>query len=200
MKLSAPQVQRFWREWAKSCQVMNWTRAAGMSAAEIDAKRKEFLAGCGFDSLTMVDRTAGFTRVLNELIVLQGVSLKAAHETIDPSLNEARILRNQIAADLVPCLEVYIEHSFGYITAILKNRFRGLALEELNAAQLKAFRDTLNARIHALRKKAGHMIHAMKLLASVPCDCAECARPKLTLPPLPASESNLKPEHEEEPF
>lgn len=186
MKLTTSQVQRFWREWPKSCAAMGWTKANGMTADQIDAKRKEFLVSCGFSSLTLVDRTAGFTKVLNELVVLQGTSLKAARETLDPALNEGRILTNQIVTELVPCLEVYVENSFGYIGAILKNRFRGLRLEELNPKQLKAFRDTLNARIHAQRNKAGHTIHQMKVLASVPCDCAECSRPVVA--PLPVAE------------
>lgn len=193
MKLSTGQLQRFWREWPKSCKVMGWTKANGLSPDQINEKRKEFLASCGFSSLTQVDRTAGFTKVLNELIVLQGTSLKAAHEAIDPALNEARVLRNQIAAELVPCLEVYVEYSLGYINAILKNRFRGLALEDLNAAQLKAFRDTLNARVHALRNKSKHTIHEMKTLASVPCHCSECARPGVVLPPLPLDAAETEP-------
>ena len=183
---------------------MGWTKADGMTPDQIDGKRKEFLASCGFKSLTEVDRTAGFTKVLHELIVLQGTSLKSAHETIDPSLNEARVLRNQIAAEIVPCLEVYVEHSVGYINAILKNRFRGMKLEELNAAQLKAFRDTVNARVQVMRNKAGHSIHQMRMLASVPCNCSDCCRPTVILPPVPAAPATVQeqpiPEPEKNPF
>ena len=196
MKLSTDQVRWFWREWSKSCKAMDWTRANGLSAGEIDSKRKEFLANCGFSSLTKVDKTAGFTKVIHELIVLQGVSLKSAGETVDPSLNEARILRNQICGEIIPALEIYVEHAISYIGAILKNRFRGIALEGLNAAQLRMFRDTLNARVHMFRKKAGHSLHQMKTLAGVPCDCAECAQPKIIT--APAAES--KPVEAEVPF
>jgi hypothetical protein len=66
MKLSTEQVSLFWREWPKACKAMGWTKANGMSAAEIDLKRKEFLLRCGFDSLTKVDRVDGFTKVKNE--------------------------------------------------------------------------------------------------------------------------------------
>jgi hypothetical protein len=183
MILSDAQVQRFWREWAKTCQIMNWTREAGMTSAQIDAKRKELLAACGFSSLTKVDRTAGFTKVLNELLVIQGTSLKAAHETIDPSLNEARILRNHILTELVPCLELYVEDVRVFLTQIMedKTRYRktdrpdrDLNLMDLNAGQLKHMQFTLAARLNDKRKAAGDTIHDMKIKASVPCSCAEC--------------------------
>jgi hypothetical protein len=59
-------------------------------------RRKEFLARCGFNSLTEVDSVAGFTRVLNELLVLQ----------------------------LVPCLELYLADVRGYLTAIIEDKTR----------------------------------------------------------------------------
>ena len=90
MILSSPQVQRFWREWAATCKVMHWTRDAGLTAAAIDAKRKEFLKGCGFDSLTQVDRVDGFTNVLKELQLLQGTDLQAAREADDRGQCQAK--------------------------------------------------------------------------------------------------------------
>ena len=36
MKLSPPQVSRFWREWSAACRAQEWT--GHLSAAEIDAK------------------------------------------------------------------------------------------------------------------------------------------------------------------
>lgn len=157
---------------------MNWTRAAGLTSAEIDAKRKEFLARCGFKSLTEVDRTAGFTKVLNELIVLQGgTNLKAARETVDPTLNEARVLRHQIAAELIPCLELYIPDVRAYLSEVLASQprlMRDLDLPQLNAAELTRLRYTINARLNTKRKAAGETIHAMKTRAQVPCNCAQC--------------------------
>ena len=124
MNLTTEQVNLFWREWPKSCKAMGWTRANGMSAKEIDAKRKEFLARCGFDSLTKVDRLDGFTKVKNELLVLQGVSLKAAQETVDPALNQARVLRNVILTEIVPCLELYVPDVRKFITDIMEDKNR----------------------------------------------------------------------------
>lgn len=208
MKLSTPQVQRFWREWPKSCAAMQWTRVAGMTAAEIDAKRKEFLKGCGFDSLKDVDRVAGFTKVLNELLVLQGVSLKAAHETVDPSLNRSRVLRNHILTELVPCLELYVEDVRAYITKIMQDKNRWwkidrpeceMTLMDLSAekipgtdratgevkeypSQLEQLLYTLSARLNELRNQAGDTIHDMKVRAGVECNCKPCVTTRNRLP------------------
>jgi hypothetical protein len=197
MKLSPDQVKMFWREWPKSCRAQNWTRAEGMSAAEIDAKRKEFLARCGFKSLTEVDKVAGFTKVKNELLVLQGVSLQAAREADDPTINDGRVMRHQILTDLIPCLELYVGDVRGYITAIMedKNRWwkidrpvRDITINDLSptpvkkfkdgqvqefSSPLKQFRDTLAARLNEKRNAAGDTVHEMKIKAGVPCHCAK---------------------------
>lgn len=181
---------------------MNWTKAAGMTAAEIDAKRKEFLARCGFKSLTEVDRTEGFTRVLNELLVMQGVSLQAAKETVDPSLNQARVLRHQILTEIIPCLELYRGDALTSDLAKImedKNRWwkldrpeRGMTLMDLDArpiyrtdrgtskqkycgSQLSQMQWTLSRWLNDLRNQAGHTVHDMRIKANVPCDCAVCS-------------------------
>jgi hypothetical protein len=200
MNLSTAQVQRFWREWPKSCKAMGWTKANGMSAAEIDAKRKEFLARCGFDSLTKVDRVDGFTKVLKELLVLQGTDLKAAREADDPTINQARVARNFILTELVPCLELYVADVAGFMAEIMedKNRWwkidrpaRSMTLMDLDAkpvyrtdratgelkefpSQLKQMIYTLSARLNDKRKEAGDTIHEMKIKANVPCTCSLC--------------------------
>lgn len=200
MNLTPSQVQRFWREWPKSCKAMNWTKAAGMSAVQIDAKRKEFLLKCGFDSLTKVDRVDGFTKVLKELQVLQGVDLKAAIESEDLTINKARTIRHFIATDLIPCLELYVKDSTGYVASIMedKNRWwkidrpaRDITIMDLDAkpvirwdvktkamkefpSQLEQLKWTLAARINTLRNAAGDTIHTMRTLASLECVCAVC--------------------------
>lgn len=188
MKLSSAQVQLFWREWAATCRVMNWTRDAGLTAGEIDTHRKSFLSRCGFSSLTEVDRVAGFTVVLNELKVIQGTSLRAAQETVDPSLNAARVLRHNILTELVPCLELYVTDVRAYLVGIIEARSRyrktdrparDLNLMDLTAVQLKHLQFTIAARLNVKRKESGETIHAMKIRAGVPCGCAKCQRPVL---------------------
>jgi len=183
MKLSPAQVQRFWREWSAVCAALHWTRADGLTAAQIDARRKEFLARGGFNSLTEVDRVAGFTRVLNELLVLQGVSLAAARETLEPALNQARVLRHHILTEQVPCLELYLADVRGYLTAIIADKTRhrqtdrptrAPTLLDLDAGQLQQLQYTLAARLNDKRRVAGDTMHEMKTRARVRCACARC--------------------------
>jgi hypothetical protein len=216
MKLSTAQVQRFWREWPKACKAMNWTRDAGLTAAAIDAKRKEFLLRCGFKSLTEVDRVDGFTKVLKELLVLQGTDLSAAREADDSTINQARVLRNTILTELAPCLELYVADVGGFMTEIMedKNRWwkidrpaRGMTLLDLDAkpvfrtdratgelkefpSQLKQMIYTLSARLNDKRKEAGDTIHEMKVKANVPCACAIC---RGTRAPISAGDPELVP-------
>lgn len=200
MKLSSAQVQRFWREWAITCKVRSWTRP-GMTTGEIDAKRKELLAHCGFRSLTEVDRTDGFTAVLHTVIAERGDSIRSAHETIDPSLNQARILRNQILTELIPCLELYITDVRAYINELarflkIREAFGEVDLTRLNFSQLKQVQYTLSARLNAKRNESGESIHDMKIRAQVPCDCAQCRRPEFVRQEVTAGEV---PESETEP-
>lgn len=183
-----------------------------MTTAEIDAKRREFLAECGFASLTLVDRTDGFTKVKNGLLVLIGTSVKAGMEVGDPTLNRARIFRHVIMNELSPCLALYVEDFAGYLTAIMEDKNRwwkidrpacDITLEDLDAkpifrrvkgqsepkefpSKLEQLMMTLNARIHAKRKEFGESVHDMKMRAKVPCNCAACERAKAgpIVPPL----------------
>jgi len=218
MNLSPAQVQRFWREWPKSCKAMNWTKAAGLSATEIDAKRKEFLLRCGFDSLTKVDRVDGFTKVLKELLVLQGVDVDAGIESEDLTINKARTIRHFILTDLVPCLELYLPDVRGYMTSIMedKNRWwkidrpvRDITLMHLDAkpvhrwdvktksmkdfpSQLEQMKWTLAARLNTLRGEAGHTVHQMRTSAGLSCTCAACSSAGDLLSPIPQDQPQPK--------
>ncbi len=177
MILSSAQVSWFWREWSAACRAQGWTRAAGMTSGEIDGHRKAFLVRCGFRSLTDVDKTAGFTKVMNELRLLKEPDLDAAREVVDPGLNEARVLRHVILTDLIPCLELYVEDARHYLSQVFFNQggaMRDFKLMELNASQLTRVRSTIAARLNGLRKAAGDSIHGMRTRAGVPCTCAQC--------------------------
>lgn len=203
MILSDSQVSTFWRLWSQACRSRGWTRQAGLSTADIDAKRKELLARCGFTSLTEVDRTAGFTLLKNELIVLCGESVQAARETLDPDLNRARVLRHVIRTEVLPCLALYEESPLGYLQTVISGLSRWYntdrperppTLDDLTASPTHArqgrndaFREcpsqldqvlmTLSARVDAKRREAGHSKHEMKTRAGVKCDCARCRQP-----------------------
>lgn len=216
MNLTPAQVQRFWREWPKSCNAMGWTKSNGMNAAQIDAKRKEFLLRCGFDSLTKVDRINGFTKVLNELLVLQGTDLKAARESDDLTINAARVARHFILTDLIPCLELYVADVAGFMAEIMedKNRWwkidrpsRGMTLLDLDAkpvyrtdratgkmmefpSQLKQMIFTLSARLNSKRQEAGDTVHEMRMKAGLTCSCAVCRGSR---PAVSAGDPELEP-------
>src|SRR5579862_7122912 len=87
MLLSEDQVKKFWRLWPQACRANGWTKENGLSAAQIDAKRKEVLLDCGFTSLTLVDRKDGFTKVKNRLLILIGVDVEAGKEDKDTTEN-----------------------------------------------------------------------------------------------------------------
>jgi hypothetical protein len=209
MNLSGDQVKTFWSMWAKACRKQGWT-----AKAEIEAKRKELLARCGFKSLTLVDRLDGFTKVKNELLLLisDHTDLKAAAETENPELNQARVFKHKIMNELLPCLALYEEDVAGYLTSVMEDKNRWwkidrpacqITLEDLDAKPIFRFRNgerkefpstleqlmmTLNARVNTKRKAAGHSGHEMKLRAQVFCDCAKCEKARLlaaVVPPLP---------------
>lgn len=222
MNLSADQVRTFWSMWAKACRVQKWTRAAGLSAGEIDARRKALLARCGFASLTKVDRVNGFTKVKSELMLLisDNTDMAAAEEANDPLLNKARNFRHVIRAELLPCLALYEENAAGYLQSVLadKSRWwkldrpeRGPTLEDFDArpilttrngephespSQLEQLMMTLNARLHEKRKAARHSLHDMRTSAGIKCGCRECGlrRVFVTGPMVPALPQAAEPE------
>lgn len=204
MKLSTEQVRAFWKMWPLACQQQGWTREAGLSAADIDAKRKEFLRRCGFASLTLVDRVNGFTKVKNELEILIRPNIDAAREAEDQTINLARTLRWTIRNNLLPCLALYHPDSEGYLAEVIQDKFNrlrhyeNLTLDDLDArpipstarngqlyegaSQLEQVRSTLSARINTMRSEAGDSVHDMKLRAGLKCDCKRCQERPAELP------------------
>lgn len=128
MKLSKAQVTLFWRLWGQACRCQGWTTERGLSRAEIDQRRKSLLADCGFDSLTAVDKTAGFGRVKAALMTLCD-RLDGAIEADHPEIDEARRLRHVITWDLMPRLARLPEFVasedgvMGYVERICRDKF-----------------------------------------------------------------------------
>lgn len=198
MILAPKQVKEFWCLWPQACRANNWTKDGGMSAAAIDAKRKEILRECGFESLTEVDRTDGFTKVKNKLLILIGVDVKAGTEDQDPTENKGRTHRYVIAKEIIPCLALYEEDVTGYVASVIAGLTRHYktdrperppTLEDLSAkptfkkrggkwikgpSQALQALMTLSARLDDKRKAAGDTVHDMKIKAGLECDCARC--------------------------
>jgi hypothetical protein len=205
--------------WGQVCKDRGWKQ--GDKALRLSTFSQ--ILGRPLGSTNDVERLAECTKLMNELRTRLGVSLKAAQETVDPTLNEARILRNQILTELVPCLEVYVLDVRAFMTGIMedKNRWwkidrpsRDIQLTDLDArpvvrqigkelkespSQLKQLQMTLSARLHAKRREAGDTIHQMRIKAQVPCHCAQCEPSRPQMAKLPAIETP-KVEEEFKPF
>jgi hypothetical protein len=151
MKLSKSQQQRFWRDWSAACRVQGWVRANGFDTAAIDAKRKLLLKSCGFTSLTQVDRSQGFDRLLAALGLLNE-DLARTTEVGQPEAGDRRrYLHNleRAAAAL---------GGLPYALAIARDQF-GITngqstLEDLTTAQLHHLMITVQSRAKTRKGRA----------------------------------------------
>jgi len=182
------------RTWQRVCKDRGW------KSSDRDLRLQTFgeLIGRAIASTDDVGRIDECTKLMKGLTAMLGVSLQAAREADDTSINQGRVLRHQIAGELIPCLELYIQDVPSYITTIIEDKSRWWKLDrparsmtilDLSAAPifrtvngearefpspLKQLQFTLAARLNSLRKAAGHSIHDMKIKASVPCGCSAC--------------------------
>lgn len=165
--------------WTSVCKDRGWK--SGDRALRLSTFSK--LVGRSLASTNDVERIQECTKLMKELQVMLGVSVQAAREADDLSINAARVLRNQILTQLVPCLELYIADVAAYMAQIMEDKNRwwkierpttGMTLMDLNASQLKQMQFTLSARLNAKRKAAGQTIHEMKIEAGVHCNCSPC--------------------------
>lgn len=214
MLLTKPQISRFWREWTA---IKRQLKASGSTDAQCENERYALLQRAGFDSLTEVDTRSGFDRVLAECGAMRD-DIKRTIETEDPTIGEARRLREKIRKELLRCLALYEPDAEAYLQAVLRDKIRWYktdqptrppTLDDLTAtpthnrrppcyalkerpSQLEQLMMTLNARIHAKRKAAGHTIHDMLTRAGLPCTCSQCDRSS-TRKPAPAIASEPAP-------
>lgn len=183
--------------WSAVCKDRGWKSSDRALRMATFAK----IVGRSLKSTNDVERIHECTKLMKELKAMLGVDIKAAREADDLSINAARVLRNQILTQLVPCLELYVADVVSYMAEIMedKNRWwkierpaRGMTLMDLDAtpihyvdrktgehrvtSQLEQMRDTLAARLNTKRNAAGHTIHEMKVAAMVFCACAKCSQ------------------------
>lgn len=188
--MSKSQSAAYWRLWSAACKAQGWTKAEGMDSAAIDAKRKECLAECGFESSRDIDSGAGFSRwrALCERLCgkLSGAIAEVRQNT--PADRRRWVIRNE----LLPCLAIYAppgaqdpaEYASAYLATILRDSLpwrpaghgTGVpcTLDELDEVGLTKIMATLNARIGAKRRLAGHTQHDMLTQAGCRCRCAAC--------------------------
>lgn len=192
--------------WHGACEAQGWNP----EDREFRLSKLSEIVGRKLESTSEIERVEEFTKVKNELLMLQRVNLQAAMEGRDTTENRARILRHKIVTELIPCLELYVEDVRGYLTAIMedKNRWwkidrpvRDITIIDLDAkpvfrtdkrtgkprqwpSLLEQLQFTLAARLNDKRKAAGDTIHDMRLKAHLPCHCAKCSHRKLIISPL----------------
>jgi len=182
MKITPLQRTTLMKIWGRVCKDRGWKT----SDRDFRLAKWSELLGRRIESADEVGRIDECTKLMNELKVMLGVSVQAARESDDLTINQARVLRNQIAGELIPCLELYVADVRGYLTEIIesKSRYRktdrptrDLTLMDLDAGQLRHIQFTLAARLNEKRRAAGDSIHDMRKRACVPCGCAKCRKP-----------------------
>lgn len=196
--------------WQRVCKDRGWK--ASDKARRIATFSE--LIGRQITSTNEVGRLDECTKLMAELKVMLGTSLKAGLEANDPTLNQARVIAHQICADLIPCLELYEgANTLEFVTGIMedKNRWwridhaptRRITIQDLNArpivitdrrtgklreipSPLHQMQMTIAARVDAKRRAAGQSVHEMRVAAGVPCHCKLCGGVRVPdLAPLP---------------
>ena len=199
MILSSEQVRRFWREWSAACANQGWTEANGWTKAQIENERHSLLDRAGFESLTLVDKTHGFDRVLEEL------------KTLREDLAGMERARNNYRVRLIFRINEYARKRCGktpalgspeaYIRKIAMDRFGTFDLQDLGDASLIQLRNTLADRCveqhdnPTLARRASKNSQRRQAKAQQPPD-----RIKLAPPPPPSSDPSDRSYQSEEMF
>lgn len=180
--MTKSQSAAYWRLWSAACKAQGWTKADGMDSAAVDAKRKECLIECGFESSRDIDSGAGFSRWKSLCERLSGKLSGAIAEVRKSSPADKR--RWVVENEMIPCLAFYAptgttdrrkwaEH---YVGVIVRETVRTdtVDFDRLDEVQLTRLMATLNARLGSKRRAAGHSMHDMYTGAGCRCRCAAC--------------------------
>ena len=130
--------------WGKVCKDRGW------KSSDKDFRLAKFseIIGRPIASANDIERIDECTKLMKELQAMLGVSIQAATEADNLYINKARVLRNVILTELVPCLELYVADVNAYLTEIMqdKNRWwkidrpeRDMTLMDLSAEPIRKF-------------------------------------------------------------
>lgn len=174
-------------------------KAQGWKASDRD-RRLAVLSECAgrpLASSAEIGRMDEFTRVKNRLEAMLGESVQAGMEADDPWPNRRRVMLHQMVTVMVPCLERYGVEVLPYFRAIVRDKGGAWGLGKpvddvhftdlserpfarpgggVSPGPLTQMRDTLAARLDALRRERGESLHEMHSGAGVRCPCAGCRR------------------------
>jgi hypothetical protein len=154
MLLSKAQSSWFWREWAKACSVQGW------QGDEKEQRRREVLLEVGFDSLTKVDKTAGFDRLKARVMALQ-YRLEGATNEVFPANGDMRRHLHLIRTRHIPALARLVPDPAAYVAEVCRDKFghRGPWYRlgdhpETGPRRVQELLFTLAARVSSLRRAA----------------------------------------------
>ena len=151
--------------WSKVCKDRKWKSS---DRAFRLAKFGE-LIGREIASTDDIERIDECTKLMKELTAMLGVSIPAAREADDLTINRARVLRNKILTELVPCLELYLADVQGYLAEIMedKNRWwkidrptRGMTLMDLDAKPI-IHRDRKTGSMREFPSQLDQMVYTL---------------------------------------
>jgi bacterioferritin-associated ferredoxin len=146
MTINTAQRTSIMKTWGKVCKDRGWKQSDRTLRLATFSK----LIGREIASTDEIERIDECTKLMKELKAMLGVDTNAAREADNLYINRARVLRNVILTELIPCLEIYVEDVQGYITAIMedKNRWwkierpaRGMSLMDLTAEPVRKWDD-----------------------------------------------------------
>jgi hypothetical protein len=128
--------------WGKVCKDRGWKQ----SDREFRLAKFGEIIGHPIASADDIERIDECTKLMKELSAMLGVNVKDGIEADNLYINRARVLRNVILTELIPCLELYVENANAYIAAIIedKNRWwkidrpaRSMTLMDLTAEPIR---------------------------------------------------------------
>ena len=188
--MTSAQQSAYWRLWSAACKAQGWTRENGLDAAVIDNHRKECLSECGFKSSKDIDSGAGFSRWKALCERLSGKLMGAVKEVRQNTPADRR--RWVIENEMIPCIAWYapettrdrLLYARNYVASIIRATIGTVdlgagqtgtpTLSDLDESELTRLMATLNARLGAKRRAAGHSIHDMLTGAGCRCRCSAC--------------------------
>lgn len=153
------------KTWSKVCKDRGWKSSDRALRLATFGK----IIGREIASADEIGRIDECTKLMKELQAMLGVSLTAAREADDLTINRARVLRNVILTELVPCLELYVADVRAYLTEIMedKNRWwkidrpaREMSLMDLDAKPIVKF-DPKRGELREFPSQLDQMVYTL---------------------------------------
>ncbi len=154
--------------WQSACEAQGW------EPKDRDKRLDVFAEALGKRVSFSALNNAEFGRV-KATLERYANSLKGADKECYPERCDAPAIRHKILGEVIPCLAVYVEDPIGYADTILIKEFKTRNFDNLSeyrqqpknpkkqpSSPLERFFWTLNARLHAMRRKADHSIEDMQ--------------------------------------